>query len=1357
MNRFIPKIMCLMLLFALSTNFASAQKKAEQKETPEQFRRCGTDEALKHQYETDPVFRKMMDDREKDFQAWKAANQNGLNKAVENAKTTTLTGIVTIPLIVHIVLPNPYIVTDGAVDYFVNRLNLDFSGLNPDSTNGVPWYSVRGHSLIRFCLAKRDPSGNYTTGIERKIGNVAIGGGEPQAIKSATAGGLNPWDVTKYYNVWVGQAPGLLGIAPAIGPGTAASDGVCLNYQAFSNDPCYTIGAFALARTATHEIGHNFGLYHTFQNGCTNGEENTQLTSPACTLPASILSLPDQSPGQNNPTSGCPVVGAGSAASGCAGGGERQFQNYMDYTDDPCYSMFTNTQVERMHWVLENCRAGYLTSNGCQFPVGYPSVEGALTQITSPGGSEYNPSPTCTITNYPLPTCPGAISPRVRVENQGSSTLTSVTISAAINGGTAVSNTYTVNILPGKSQIVVLNSMATVVGSNNLVITITGSNGGADAIATNNSLNTTFTITAPTVLPRAADFVATTFPPTGFTNVTVAGTGTAASWTRVAAGNGGANGSIGFNAWSLSTGNIKDFRSTPATFAPIPDVADSIIVTFDVAHRQYSTNNERLELLYSLDCGATWLAAGYNKLSNVLATETPSSFAQYTTPAVWRTERVAVKNATIAAGGIIQFALRGTSAFGNWIYVDNINIAIPVNRDLSITTINVPGLEECLPTFTPSVIVKNNGLQTVTSYQVGYTIDGGGQVTTPLITTPLAPNATVTITLPTATTTTGNHNFRAFTLAPTTAGGTGDQVLSNDALTKAFTVKTIAITPVTEGFVATTFAPTGWNVVNPNANITWVRNGAGNGTAGSAFFDNYSNNVPGQFDDLVTLPFSTTNADSIIVSFDLAHKNYPGLSDALAVRVSNNCGATYTATTYSKSGAALATAGSSTANYTAPVATDWRRERLSIGGTSLNSGYAQLAFRNTNAYGNNIFLDNINISLLYRRDIQATAVAKPNDAECTGSFAPSINVSNKGLDTIKSFTATYIVDGGTPVVTNVTGINLAPLTGNASYPLTAVSGLAIGQHTIKMYTSNLVTHIGTGDQFLLNDTVSKIFTILGTQAAPLSENFEGTFPPSNWGRNNPDNSLTGLWSQATVGSNSSKSATMQNYTYGAASTASQVDELLTPNITYSNVDSVYLSFDIAALTKQYPGATQLRLDSFQVLVSKDCGNTFTSVFNKWGEDLQTVNDPNYSNASAFVPDNAAWKKVMMNITAAAGTSSTGLVVFFKNKSNNDNNVYIDNVNVSTVTFPPKLKQQGYLLYPSPFSGNFNIQHYLTPTDLRYVEVFDAAGRLVFRRQYGTGGANTTINVNLSNQPSGMYSVKLGYTNKQIVEKIIKTN
>jgi hypothetical protein len=345
--------------------------------------RCGTMEAIDHRLQTSPDFKARY---QQGINEYKVSSQRTSLATTEN--TNTLSGPVTIPIVIHIVLPDPSIVTDDDVSNFIKRLNEDFSGLNSDSTNAAPFYNVRGHSLIRFALSRRDPNGNYTTGIERKTGSIMFGNGEPQPIKNAGTGGLNPWPMTDYYNLWIGAGEnGLLGIAPDIGPGTTATDGVCIDYRVFSSSPCYSLNNFNLSRTAVHEIGHNFGLYHIFEGTCNTTNDFGQLTSESCSLPASLLAPSDDTPSQSDATNGCQT---GAVSSGCelSASEGKMYQNFMDYTDDACFSMFTIGQVERMHWVLQNCRPGYLTTQGHIPPANAPTIDAAVTAVIDPGGSE---------------------------------------------------------------------------------------------------------------------------------------------------------------------------------------------------------------------------------------------------------------------------------------------------------------------------------------------------------------------------------------------------------------------------------------------------------------------------------------------------------------------------------------------------------------------------------------------------------------------------------------------------------------------------------------------------------------------------------------------------------------------------------------------------------------------------------------------------------------------------------------------------------------------------------------------------------------------------------------------------------
>jgi PKD repeat protein len=235
----------------------------------------------------------------------------------------------------------------------------------------------------------------------------------------------------------------------------------------------------------------------------------------------------------------------------------------------------------------------------------------------------------------------------------------------------------------------------------------------------------------------------------------------------------------------------------------------------------------------------------------------------------------------------------------------------------------------------------------------------------------LAAGATSTITLNNFTgLTAAAHTFSATVSAP---NGGADGFAGNNTLTSNFTVTTApagAALPFTEGFETATFAPTGWSYTPVDATNRWTRIahtfGLTAGSTGCAKMDNFSTGTidpTGQRDALQTPALSFAAANSTLqVQFDVAHRQYnTTYIDSLNVWISTDCGGTWTRV-YNKGGASLATVTpTSTAAFTPTANGNWRRETVSL------SAYAgqpvvYVKFESVSGWGNNLFLDNINIS-----------------------------------------------------------------------------------------------------------------------------------------------------------------------------------------------------------------------------------------------------------------------------------------------------------------------------------------------------------------------------------------------------------
>ena len=305
-------------------------------------RTCHTMDALEHQRQHDNGLDERMHQIER-------VTENYLRNGSVYGSNERVTGVITIPVVVHVIhntaVPQQNI-SDAQINSQIAVLNEDFRRTNADHVN-VPslFSSLKADSEIQFVLANTTPTGAATSGITRKASTRASWGTNNDC-KRLSSGGVDPWDPSRYLNIWVCNiGGGILGYAQFPG-GAAATDGVVVSPQYFGSSTkgtgFYLSAPFDRGRTATHEVGHWLNLRHIW------GDANCGNDFVADT------------PTQQTSNGGCPAFPKPSC-----GNTSDMWMNYMDYTDDRCMYMFSLGQKDRMRATFEpgGGRSGFVSSS----------------------------------------------------------------------------------------------------------------------------------------------------------------------------------------------------------------------------------------------------------------------------------------------------------------------------------------------------------------------------------------------------------------------------------------------------------------------------------------------------------------------------------------------------------------------------------------------------------------------------------------------------------------------------------------------------------------------------------------------------------------------------------------------------------------------------------------------------------------------------------------------------------------------------------------------------------------------------------------------------------------------------------
>src|SRR4051794_17819007 len=115
------------------------------------------------------------------------------------------TGLVRIPVVVHVLYNTAaQNISDARIQSQIDVLNRDFRRLNRDAASTPAAFAgVAADARLEFQLAVRGPGCVPTTGITRTSTTVTGWTFPSDAMKATATGGVEPWDVEQYLNVWI--------------------------------------------------------------------------------------------------------------------------------------------------------------------------------------------------------------------------------------------------------------------------------------------------------------------------------------------------------------------------------------------------------------------------------------------------------------------------------------------------------------------------------------------------------------------------------------------------------------------------------------------------------------------------------------------------------------------------------------------------------------------------------------------------------------------------------------------------------------------------------------------------------------------------------------------------------------------------------------------------------------------------------------------------------------------------------------------------------------------------------------------------------------------------------------------------
>ena len=329
--------------------------------------------------------------------------QNNPNGRIQQNSCELPTSVITLPVVVHIIHKGEAIgtgtnISDAQILDAIRGLNESYRRVIGDGVD----------MEIQFALAVRDTNNNITNGINRVNGSsvskyvqkgVVFNDQSGVGASIDTIRSISQWDPTKYINIIIFDLRGVCGYA--------------------SYYSSYVYIGFNCLNSLTHEIGHAFGLLHTFAgDGSGNGTNPSTQCPPNndCLFEGDLVC--DTPPHKKNEcsTTNCTTIGDL----------QNSYKNYMSYCSNR--TRFTQGQKDRVRSYLTNYYVPQLL-------ISSPALIPTNTVLDAGINSIYLQDEEGNLTNNVLGgLCNGMVKPRFVIYNYGSQIITNIEGTVVIDG-----------------------------------------------------------------------------------------------------------------------------------------------------------------------------------------------------------------------------------------------------------------------------------------------------------------------------------------------------------------------------------------------------------------------------------------------------------------------------------------------------------------------------------------------------------------------------------------------------------------------------------------------------------------------------------------------------------------------------------------------------------------------------------------------------------------------------------------------------------------------------------------------------------------------------------------------------------